>query len=141
MIKDPTTLSDIRAEWEGVENLRLTLRVSAMASFTFSALGGIYPFALAKAAQNLPFIHACSVLNNALKALADEGCFSCKAPTLGPLVKSSKSALPWANYPLIKAAIDDRNEVAHEGKLLEKDVCWKHIDAIRSELLNWGVVV
>lgn len=63
MIKDTLTLKEIRKEWQGVEKLRDSLSLDAMASFAMPTLGGHYPFTLAKAAQNLPFIHACAVLN------------------------------------------------------------------------------
>jgi len=140
VIKDLSTLSEIQSEWQGVENLRKRLKVDAMASFAMPPLGGDYPFALGKAAQNLPFIHACSVLNEVLIALEAEGHFVCKSRFLGALVKSSKQVLPWINYSLIEKVVDERNGVAHRGELLEQEVCWKYVDAIRIELVNWRVV-
>lgn len=117
-----------------------------MASFS---MGGIYPFPVAKAAHNLPFIHACYVLDKALYALYLEGKFSCERksknekwrPFLGELLKASKKVLPWADYTLIQSAINDRNGIAHRGELLEQEACWKYIDAIRSELRNWRILV
>lgn len=140
MIQDPSTLAEIKTEWRRVENLRKSLKVDAMASFAMPVLGGHYPFTLAQAAQNLPFIHACSVLNEVLLALAKEGCFVCNSIFLGKLLKSGETALTWINYSLIEKVVDERNGVAHRGQLLEQEVCWKYVDAIRIELVGWSIV-
>lgn len=66
-------------------------------------LGGVFPFALANAAHNLPFIHAFSVLNDVLEQLASEGHFNCGSHFLGELVKKSEDALPWQDFRLITA--------------------------------------
>ncbi len=73
MIKDTNTLSELRKDWNGVEALRNKLQVSAFASM--GVVGGSFPFTLSNAAHNLPFIHAFSVLNEALIALEKEGHF------------------------------------------------------------------
>jgi len=140
VIKDPSTLVEIRKEWQGVEKLSAHLVLDAMASASMPVLGGRYPFALAKAAQNLPFIHACSVLNKVLETLSSEGHFVCKSRFLGALVKSSKTELPWADYQLIKKAVSERNDVAHKGNLVDKEECLRYIDAIRIELVNWSII-
>ena len=77
MIRDQSALKEIQQSWDGVEALRSRLKVSAFAS---SGIGpGSYPFSLANAAHNLPFIHAYGVLNDALNQLAKEGQFSCRS--------------------------------------------------------------
>ena len=138
MIRDPTALAEVEQEWAGVEALRTTLKVSAFASV--GAIGGSFPFKLANAAHNLPFIHAYAVLNDALKILADEGRFSCKGIFLGELLKQSEKALPWQDFPSIKAGVSRRNDVAHHGILLDRSDCWKYIDVVKRELVAWGIV-
>ena len=138
MIKDPSALKEIRDSWSGVEALRQKLQRGLFASM--GSLGGIYPFFVADAAHNLPFIHAYSVLNDALEQLAKEGKFSCKSIFLGTLLAASKPAIPWADYALIESGTGLRNGVAHDGTLIPRAECWKYIDAIKVELTQWGIL-
>jgi hypothetical protein len=138
VIRDPIVLPEIRRDWAGVEALRSTLNRSAAGSII--GFGGIFPFALANAAHNLPFIHAFAVLNDVLEQLADEGHFHCKSFFLGQLLQSSEQVLPWQNFAEMSAGAMRRNDVAHHGLLLERGECWKYIDAIKAELSAWAVL-
>lgn len=138
MIHDSVALAEVRSGWAGVEVLRERLQRSAFSSQCVT--GGRFPFALANAAHNLPFIHAFAVLNDVLEQLASEGHFDCKSHYLGALLTSSETALPWRNFTLIKAGVNRRNDVAHRGQLLERGDCWRYIDAIKEELSAWGLV-
>ena len=138
MIRDTTALAEVRQGWTGVEVLRSRLQVSAAASE--GVIGGSFPFALANAAHNLPFIHAFAVLNDVLEQLSDEGHFRCKSIFLGELLRNSEKTLPWQDYALISAGAGRRNDVAHRGELLERGDCWKYVDAVKTELSAWGVL-
>ena len=139
MIKDTDTLTEIRACWNGVEMLRGKIQRSLFAS---AGTGfGTYPFAAANAAHNLPFMHALAVLNDVLVALAQEGRIECKSHFLGTLLDAAKSELDWVDYDAIFEAKDQRNGVAHSGELVPRGDCWKHIDAVKAELIAWGVVI
>ena len=85
MISDKTAAEEVEKNWAGVEALRGKLKRSAFAST--GVVGGVFPFALADAAHNLPFIHAYSVLNDVLEQLASEGHFTCKSHFLGALLE------------------------------------------------------
>jgi hypothetical protein len=76
MIADLTALHEIRSTWNGVEVLTQQIQVGLFASV--GIIGGVYPFSVADAAHNLPFLHAYSVLNDTLQQLASEGKFACK---------------------------------------------------------------
>lgn len=138
MIQDPLALAEVQASWAGVEALRARLQRSAFAAAGF--LDGVFPFALANAAHNLPFIHAYAVLNDVLEQLADEGHFSSTSIFLGELLKKSEKALPWRDFDLIAEGAGRRNDVAHRGQLLERGDCWRYVDAVRAELSAWGIV-
>ena len=138
MIKDVDTLSEIKNDWNGVEALRKKLQVSAFASM--GMLGGSFPFVLSNAAHNLPFIHALAVFNDTLEAMKNEGRFKCGTRNLGHLLKAAKHELDWVDYKLIKEAVSKRNGVAHRGELVPRGDCWKFIDAVKSELIAWGIV-
>src|SRR5262249_579545 len=138
MIRDAVVLADIRADWAGVEAIRAKLQRSAFAAK--GLIGGSYPFTLADAAHNLPFVHAFAVLNDLLEQLAKESVFTCNRRELGTLLKASEKHLPWQDFALISTGKDRRNDVAHRGELLERGECWQYIDAIKRELVAWGVI-
>jgi len=138
MIRDTNTLSEIQKDWNGVEILRNKLKASAFASR--GIIGGTFPFALANAAHNLPFIHAFSVLNEVLIALEKEGHFKCKSIFLGKLLEESESKLPWCDFATIKIGVERRNDVAHRADLLERKESWKYVDSIKKELSSWGII-
>ena len=137
MISDPDALQEVKASWDGVLKLRDKLKRSSFGAFLG---GGLFPFALADAGQNLPLMHGCSVLNEVLLQLAKEGKFECTHIFLGKLLKASREDLDWQNYALIKKIVADRNEVAHKGKLLPRGDCWKYLEAIELELVHFGIV-
>ena len=138
MINDANTLTEIRAGWHGLEVLRGKIQRSLFASL--GAMGGIYPFKAADAAHNLPFMHALAVFNDTLEAMKNEGRFKCGTRNLGHLLKAAKHELDWVDYKLIKEAVSKRNGVAHHGELVPRGDCWKFIDAVKSELIAWGIV-
>ena len=141
MIQDTSRLSDLRMDWAGVEALQSSLRRDAIASVAFSLLGGHYPRRLSNAAENLPFLHACSVLNDVLLELSAQGMFNRSYRTLGALVKSSKSALPWRSYRTITKVVNDRNTLAHKGILIDAEKCRINIESIKAELHAWKIVL
>jgi hypothetical protein len=138
MITDPAALADVERSWSGVEALRDKLKRSGYAST--GVVGGVFPFALADAAHNLPMFQAFCVLNDVLAQLAREGQFVCGSRYLGALVNESEHALPWQNFPAIRAGVTDRNRVAHDAVILARGECWKHIKAINWELTSWSVL-
>jgi len=138
MIEDEDSLEAIKNDWIGVELLRDKLKRSAYASM--GVIGGIFPFALANAAHNLPFIHAYSILNEVLIVLAKEGHFECNSIFLGKLLVLSRNALPWIDYEKIVTGVERRNAVAHRADLLERGECWQYVDAIKKELESWQII-
>jgi hypothetical protein len=71
MIKNQTILEEQRKSWNGVRELRSMIQAVLMASMGASG-AAIF---LADAAHNLPFLHACGVLNDVLERLAKEQVF------------------------------------------------------------------
>ena len=137
MIVDTAALTEIRESWRGVEGLRDKLQRALLGSFAQGASSAIFA---ADAAHNLPFVHACTVLNDVLGQLKQEGLFQSKSIFLGALVSVSKDKLPWKNLPLIEEAVTRRNGIAHRAEILPRGDCWRFIDAIRDELISWGVL-
>ena len=137
MISNSTALQELRESWNGVRKLRSKVQVSLLGSF---AQGGSAAIFAADIAHNLPFIHACSVLNDVLLQLRDESHFKCTRFFLGSLMAASKSRLPWTDFDLVKEGVDWRNADAHHGDIVPRGDCWKYIDAIERELINWNIV-
>lgn len=121
----------------GVETLRGRLQRGILGSF---AQGGSFVIFVADAAHNLPFVHACAVLNDVLTQLAKEGRFACKSIFLGALVSASEGPLQWKDIALIKEAVHRRNGIAHRGEILPRGDCWKYTDAIKDQLTEWSVL-
>jgi len=113
------------------------LSYSPLGSF---AQGGSFVALIADIPHNLPFLHACSVLNDTLEQFRDEGPFGCKSFFLGALLKASELSLPWKDFSLISKAVDRRNALAHNGAILPRGECWQYIDAIEVELKYWKVL-
>ncbi len=136
MISDNAVLEEIRQSWVGVKVLRDKLKRSLSGSLTVS------PFAIfiADSANNLPLVHAYAVLNDVLKQLAKEDRFCCNSIFLGRLLEASKEKLPWKNFALIKEGVCRRNDVAHKGEVLPRADCWKYIDAIKEQLVEWRIL-
>jgi hypothetical protein len=137
VISDTEALAEIRAAWEGVNALRAKIDRGILGAF---ASGGWQAPMIADIPHNLPFIHACAVLNEALLQLRDEGRFTCRRFFLGALVQASRDSLPWKNHSLITRAVERRNDLAHRGEVLPRGECSDYVAAIGSELTAWRVV-
>jgi hypothetical protein len=137
MIKDLAVLQEVQNSWRGVEALRDKLQRALLGSF---AQGASFAIFAADAAHNLPFVHACAVLNDVLEQLKEEKHFQCKSFFLGKLLAASEAKLPWTNFDTIREAATRRNAVAHRGEVLPRKDCWRYIDAIKSELVTWNIV-
>jgi hypothetical protein len=90
---------------------------------------------------NLPAVLACSLLDEVLSSLAGQGAFSV-APRamLGAKMEASKAAIPWIDFEAVKAAKDQRNNLAHKGKLIPSAECLRIVEAIAAELRAWGAI-
>ncbi len=111
MIKDAAELDRVQKEWAVVCDLRGRIKVNLFAG---AGLFGHFSHFLANCANNLPFLHACSLLNDALLQVRDEGVFQCNNRTLGALVKAAEQNLTWADYAAVKEIVKKRNDLAHE---------------------------
>ena len=94
---------------------------------------------------NLPLVLAYALLDEVLAELIGQGVFVCsprgKAPALlGAKMSASKGALPWIDYAAVEAGKEARNELAHQGKLLPRQECFRLIDLIGAELVAWSVL-
>jgi hypothetical protein len=137
MIKNVVALQEVQDSWRGVEALRGKLQRAHLGSF---AQGGSSAIFAADAAHNLPFIHACAVLNDVLEQLQREGHFHCKTIFLGALLDASKAKLPWTDFAMIQELTARRKDVAHRGDVIPRKDCWRYIDAIKAELLAWSIL-
>lgn len=138
VISDTIVLNELRACWSGVRALQETIRKNTV--FAFARGGGPSGGNLASIAENVSLVLACSVLNDALEQLRDEGHFSCGGRFLGTLHDKSKNILPWVDWDLIDTVIEDRNGLAHKAKVIPREDCLKYVDAIEQELRAWSVI-
>ena len=137
MIADPVILEDIRKQWV------VARKFASMRSRGYQIPGG--PFvnetSLPSEFYNLPLVLAYGVLQQALKALANQRTFQADPNALlGTLMGKSRPALTWQNYDKVDQGRKDRNAVSHDGELHPKDHCLGLVDAVEVELRAWGVV-
>ncbi len=137
MINDAAALTDIRQSWEGARMLRLRVQ-RGLAGLVGAGAGT--SVLLADIAHNLPFLHACSVLNDTLEQLRDDGVFRSGQRTLGALVEASTGSLVWLDRATIDRMVIDRNSLAHDGVVLARAACWQYIDLIEQQLRDWAIV-
>jgi len=137
MIKDGVTLHEIQTQWAGVLALRDKIQSHLFAS---SGIDFAYPVFAADCAHNLPFLHACSVLNEALLQMRDEGLFACKSIFLGKLVEDAERHLKWVDYQAVVELVCKRNQLAHKGAILPRGDCWRYLSVIESELRGWRIL-
>jgi hypothetical protein len=135
MIHDKKILSAISQQWKAVRKL-------CHSSHRQYIVGGaVINETPPSESYNLPFVLAYAVLDQVLAELINEGTFQCAGRAqLGGRMEASKNVLPWQNYKHITNGRNDRNDLAHEAKLLDKNKCFEYIDAIETELKAWGVL-
>lgn len=140
MIADKAVLAEIQESWKGVEMLRQKVHVPIRVPIFGYVLQGIEVLFAADAEHNLPFVHACAVLNDALKQLEREGRFNCNSIFLGALLSASKDKLPWKDFTVIEEAVKRRNGIAHHGEIVPREDCWRFTDAIKDELVSFRIL-
>jgi len=91
-------------------------------------------------ANNLALVFAYGVLEDVLKQLRDERTIVCDKWGLKNLMAQSKHSLDWIDFRLVDKGRDRRNDIAHRGVVLARGECWKYVDAIEKEMLQWGIL-
>lgn len=130
-------LDELRASWNGVRMLQDRIQRTMFSGFGGAAAQTVI---LADMAHNLPFLHACGVLNDALEHLAKDMNFEYQHRELGRLMEASQGRLGWQDYDQMKEIKTKRNDLAHRGVVSPRADCWKYIKAIEAELKGWGIV-
>src|SRR5262245_31151337 len=121
MIQDSAQLAEARENWAGIVLMRKELDASAFAAP--GAIPGLFPFALYKAAHNLPLVQAYAVLNDVLEQVAKEKNWKYQGRLLGRLLDEAKSVLAWVNAGLVETGKLARDDVAHHYQLAEAADC------------------
>jgi hypothetical protein len=135
MIKDLAAIAAIQNDWGGIAGLKD--KIFRHMFISGPSAGSVF---LADCAHNLPFLQACSVLNDVLEQLRDEGLFQCKGRTLGVLVRAASAALPWVSHNAVLAVVSARNDLAHRTIVHTRADCWHYIDIVETELRNWKII-
>ena len=138
MIQDSTKKQEIEDDWKGVRSFQSRIQAHLNISDGMGTVGATHQ--LRNISHNLVLLFAFSVLETTLKQLRDEKVFKEKSNRLKALMHSSKSSIPWQDFDLIDDAREDRNKVAHDKVIIERDRCWGYIDGIENELILWKVV-
>ena len=137
MIIDPTALQDARDGWEFVRSSRnIIVGNCNVASWAL----GFNQAGIRDICSNLLLASAFSVLEDVLRQLRDEGKFASNDNRMKPLMRNSRSSLPWVDWPLVDEGRNDRNKSVHARTFLSHAKCRDYIVAIEQELVAWGVL-
>ena len=139
MIRDAVILQQSRDEWGNVRLSQARVKTN-LAAASRGIIGGIpVSFGFRDYCHGLTLLFGFSVLENVLRQLR-EGHFPCPGWMVGPLMTASRGVLPWVDYPLVEAAKDARNDIAHRRTTIPRAETWKYLDALEAELLAWGIL-
>jgi hypothetical protein len=135
MIRSDGFKKEIREQWQVIRKL------CRQSHRQWMALGVMINETPPEELYNLPLVLACSLLDETLGQMSDEGKFVLAGFTmLGSKMRASKDKIGWQNYSLVEHGVKARNRLAHEGELLSKENCFMFIRAIGSELIAWGLL-
>lgn len=137
MIRDPSTLSSVRASWDFVRHSRNVTVGNCNAA---TSVLGFNQVGVRDLCFNLILASAYSVLEEVLQALRDESAFVCKSSKLGYLLAASRAALPWRDWALIDEGRDKRNQSVHDRTYLPHGECRTYIAALELELVEFRVL-
>lgn len=138
MIQDKVKQADYQKEWNSVRKFQNRIQANLNASGMMFGTGATH--AIRDISHNLVLLFAFSVFEDVLKQLKAEKYFISDNNNLGNLMHKSQNHLPWQNFTLVDEARERRNEIAHDQTIFPRDDCWKYIDAIENELVQWGVI-
>ena len=138
MIQENTIKQEIQDEWKGVRSFQSRIQAHLNVSGGMGLVGATHQ--LRNISHNLTLLFAFSVLERTLKQLRDENIFTEGRNGLKALMYSSRPNIPWQDFTLIDEAREERNKVAHDQEILEREECWRYIDGIENELVAWRVV-
>ena len=138
MIQDKVKQADYQKEWNSVRKFQNRIQANLNASGMMFGTGATH--AIRDISHNLVLLFAFSVFEDVLKQLKAEKHFTSDNNNLGNLMHGSQNDLPWQNFLLVDEAREKRNEIAHDQTILPRDDCWKYINAIENELVQWGVI-
>jgi hypothetical protein len=137
MIKDKTIKQELRDSWHTVLSTKDMIARNNAGAITSRAT---QTDEFRNLTNNLLLLFGFSVVEKALLQFKDEGNIKSSSNQLGSLMKKSKNKICWVNYDLIREAKKKRDLIAHEQIWISRDICWKYLDAIEVELINWGVL-
>jgi hypothetical protein len=137
MIKDPSILASIREQWTVVT--RFCSGSHRQSQIPGGAFINETP---PESFVNLPLLLAYAVLDQILDELIAQGSVPKPGvrPFLGAKMAASRSAITWQDYVCVECGKDRRNDIAHEGKLLDRETCLRFIRAIETELKAWHIL-
>jgi len=137
MLANPSSLAVLQAEWQTVVQMRERMQELVTSTFAFDAsrspaFGDIF--------YNLPFRLAFDVLKKVLLQAKAEGLITTSQQRLADLLESASNTLPWNNWQALREAVERRNEVVFEGKLLGDEQCLQDIADIEAQLIAWRII-
>jgi hypothetical protein len=138
MIKDSATKEKLLKEWHYVRRSQGILQSRAVASFGRGGMGmvGVYD-----EYYGLLLVLGFSVLEHALRVMAEQGTFKPTRWGLKALMAASKKAdVQWQDYSAVDFGRDKRNKLAHEQVIPRAEDTFRMLDEVEAELIGWNIL-
>ena len=138
VVSDEAVLDRVRRTWYTARLLQEGVKANLDAGM--SGTGGVpQTMAFADLSHSLVLLFAFSVLEDLLKQVKKEHELNCRSQ-LKPMMKASRSVLPWANFDTVDEGRECRNRLAHEQVIPPRKESWKYIEAIEAEFIAWEIL-
>src|ERR1043165_2834591 len=135
MLLNPSALSTLQSEWQGVVRMRERIRHLVVSTFAFDSTQSP---TFGDVLYNLPLVLAFDVLTKTLLFARDEHKFSGSSSQLDELMDAAKAALSWLDWQYLREGVKRRNEIAQNAKLYGDLQCLLYIARIEDQLSAWG---
>ena len=137
MIVNPSAVTPIQIEWQGVIRMRERIGHLVLSTFAFDVSRSP---AFGDVLYNLPFLLAIDVLKQVLLQAREDGQFTGSGSQLGDLIDSAKSSIPWVDWQCLREGVQRRNEVVQYGRLFGDVQSLRAIADVEAQLVNWGII-
>ena len=137
MIVNPSALSTLQSEWQGVVRMRERVRHLVVSTFAFDSTQSP---TFGDVLYNLPLVLAFNVLTQTLLFARDERKFIGSGSQLDDLMDAARTAVSWLDWQYLREGVKRRNAITQNAKLYGDLQCLLYIARIEDQLGAWGII-
>lgn len=137
MIVNPSALSTLQSEWQGVVRMRERIRHLVVSTFAFDSMQSP---TFGDVLYNLPLVLAFDVLTKTLLFARDESTFTGSGFQLDDLMDAAKTAVSWLDWQFLREGAKRHNQITQNAKLYGDLQCLLYIARIEDQLNAWDII-